>query len=68
MKRRMTAGLGLIAGLALALVPAGLATPGASGASADRATSSASSNVSRHAAATTRAEQQRIEDYWTPDR
>jgi hypothetical protein len=68
MKRRMTAGLGLIAGLALALVPTGLATPGAAGAGADRTTSSAGSNISRHAAATTRAEQKRIQDYWTPAR
>ncbi len=66
MKRHMTAGLGLIAGLALGLVPAGLATPGAAGANADRATPATS--VSRHAAATTRGEQKRIEDYWTPDR
>ncbi len=68
MNRRMTAGLGLIAGLALGLVPAGLATPGASGASADRATSSAGSTVTRHEAATTKGEQKRIEDYWTPAR
>jgi V8-like Glu-specific endopeptidase len=68
MKRRMTAGLGLIAGLALGLVPAGLATPGAAGAGADRATTPAGSSITRHEAATTKRDQQRIEDYWTPAR
>jgi V8-like Glu-specific endopeptidase len=68
MNRRMTAGLGLIAGLALGLVPAALATPGAFGAGADHTTSSATSIVTRHEAATTKREQQRIVGYWTPAR
>ena len=52
MKRRMTAGLGLIAGLALALVPVGLATPGAAGAGSDRTSSSSSSLRELRGAAT----------------
>jgi V8-like Glu-specific endopeptidase len=61
MRLRATAsGLALAAGLALTLTSAGLA----SAAVKDSATSS----VARHAAATTKSEQQRIVDYWTPER
>lgn len=63
MRARTTmTGLALTAGLALSMVPAGLASAGAS--SADRATAS----VVSHKATTTKAEQQRVEDYWTPAR
>jgi V8-like Glu-specific endopeptidase len=55
-------GLALTAGLALSMATTGLA--GASAPSADRATT----KVVSHAAATTKAEQQRVEDYWTPAR
>jgi hypothetical protein len=55
-------GLALTAGLALSMVPAGLASAGAP--SADRAKAS----VVSHKAATTKAEQQRVEDYWTEAR
>jgi V8-like Glu-specific endopeptidase len=61
-KGRMTAGLALAAGLSLGLAGAGTAVA----AGADRAT--ASSSVSRHDAATTKGEQKRIEEYWTPAR
>ena len=63
MRARTTmTGLALTAGLALSMAPAGLASAGAP--SADRATTS----VVSHKAATTKAEQQRVEDYWTPAR
>lgn len=63
MRARTTmTGLALTAGLALSMVPAGPASAGAP--SADRATTS----VVSHKAATTKAEQQRVEDYWTPAR
>ena len=63
MRARTTmTGLALTAGLALSMVPAGLASAGAP--NADRATAS----VVSHKAATTKAEQQRVEDYWTPAR
>jgi V8-like Glu-specific endopeptidase len=63
MRARTTmTGLALAAGLALSMVPAGLASAGAP--SADRTTTS----VVSHKAATTKAEQQRVEDYWTPAR
>ena len=63
MRARTTmTGLALTAGLALSLATAGLASAGAP--SADRATTS----VVSHKAATTKAEQQRVEDYWTPAR
>ncbi len=65
MKRRMTAGWALAAGLTLGLVPVGLATAGAVG--ADRAAPAASS-VRFHAAASTRAEQEAVQEYWTPAR
>jgi hypothetical protein len=55
-------GLALTAGLALSMAPAGPASAGAP--SADRATTS----VVSHKAATTKAEQQRVEDYWTEAR
>jgi V8-like Glu-specific endopeptidase len=55
-------GLALTAGLALSLATAGLASAGAP--SADRAKPS----VVSHQAATTKAEQQRVEDYWTEAR
>ncbi len=61
MKVRTTAtALALAAGLALSLSPTGQATA----APEDRAVSS----VAKHAAATTKAEHQRIVDYWTPSR
>src|SRR5436853_3955556 len=61
MKLRTTAtGLVLATGLALSLSPVGQATA----APKDRAASS----VASHAAATTKAEQQRIVNYWTPQR
>ena len=60
--RTTMTGLALTAGLALSVVPAGLAT--AVSADGDRATST----VARHDAATTKSEQQRIVDYWTPAR
>src|SRR5688572_9177363 len=60
MKSRIVAsGLALAAGLALGLAPTELATAGTKGSAPD---------VVRHAAATTKAEQQRIVDYWTPER
>jgi hypothetical protein len=63
MRARTTmTGLALSAGLALSMVPTGMASAGAP--SADRATTS----VVSHQAATTTAEQQRVEDYWTPAR
>ncbi len=63
MRARTTmTGLALTAGLALSMAPAGLASAGAP--SADRATTS----VVSHKAATTKAEQQRVEDYWTEAR
>jgi len=63
MRARTTmTGLALAAGLALSMVPAGLASAGAP--NADRTTTS----VVSHKAATTKAEQQRVEDYWTPAR
>ena len=61
MKVRMTvSGLALSAGLALTMAPTGLAhaAPQDGG----------SVKVASHAAATTKAEQQRIETYWTPSR
>jgi hypothetical protein len=60
MKRRMTAGLALSAGLAIALIAPVTATAG----TVDRSTST----VAQHAAATTKAEQKRVHDYWTPAR
>jgi hypothetical protein len=63
MKLRTTmTGLALTAGFALSLAPAGLATAVSAG--PDRATPT----VARHDAATTKAEQQHVEDYWTPAR
>src|SRR5690349_7605090 len=63
MRARTTmTGLALTAGLALSMATTGLASAGAP--SADRATTS----VVSHRAATTKAEQQRVEDYWTPAR
>ena len=63
MRARTTmTGLALTAGLALSMATGGLASAGSPG--ADRAATS----VARHAAATTKAEQQRVEDYWTPAR
>jgi hypothetical protein len=55
-------GLALTAGLALSMATTGLASAGAP--SADRAKPS----VVSHQAATTKAEQQRVEDYWTEAR
>ena len=59
--RVVVTGLALSAGLALGLAPAG----GTSAAPAGRAPAT---SVARHEAATTKAEQRRIEGYWTPDR
>jgi hypothetical protein len=59
--RTTVTGLALSAGLAITLTAAGTATA----VSTDGGSSKA---VARHAAATTKAEQQRIEDYWTPAR
>jgi V8-like Glu-specific endopeptidase len=58
--RSIATGLALAAGLSLSLTPTGTATA----APQDRPASS----VAKHAAATTKAEQQRIIDYWTPSR
>lgn len=58
--RTIASGLALVAGLSLSLTPIGSATA----APQDRS----SSSVVKHAAATTKAEQQRIVDYWTPSR
>jgi V8-like Glu-specific endopeptidase len=57
--RTIATGLALAAGLSLSLTPTGAATA----APEDRAPS-----VARHDAATTKAEQQRIVEYWTPQR
>jgi V8-like Glu-specific endopeptidase len=60
--RTIATGLALAAGLALSLTPTGAA----SAASEERP--SVSMHVAKHAAATTKAEQRRIVDYWTPQR
>jgi hypothetical protein len=58
--RTITTGLALSAGLALGLVPTGTTTA----ATADRT----NVTVASHDAATTTAEQRRVETYWTPQR
>jgi V8-like Glu-specific endopeptidase len=56
--RTTVSGLALSAGLALTLAPTGLANA----VTEDGATA----KLARHSAATTKAEQQRVENYWTP--
>jgi hypothetical protein len=58
--RTIVSGLALTAGLALGLVPAGASTAVTAG--------HGKVTVSRHAAATTKAEQRRVVSYWTPAR
>jgi len=58
--RTIASGLALAAGLALTLTPTGLASAAVKDGSA--------STVAQHSAATTKSEQQRIVDYWTPER
>ena len=58
--RTKASGLALAAGLALTLMPTGLASAAVKDGSA--------SAVARQAAATTKSEQQRVVDYWTPER
>ena len=58
--RTIACGLALAAGLALTLTPTGLASAAVE--------DGARPAVARHAAATTKAGQQRVEDYWTPER
>jgi V8-like Glu-specific endopeptidase len=58
--RAQASGLALAAGLALTLAPAGAAQ-----AAAD---DGASSQLAKHSAATTKADQDRVKEYWTPSR
>jgi hypothetical protein len=62
--RTIATGLALAAGLSLSLTPTGTAIA----APKDRPSASAKGHVVGHAAATTKAEQQRVIDYWTPQR